>query len=88
MCAGPGQRAKVRGGERSAIVPESWPCPAPQTHIKRRGDGGEQREKDGVKWRDKGKGGGQRKWGSGTGIGKGKRDYFWVFSRPGLTEII
>lgn len=52
MCAGPGQRAKVRG-ERSAIVPESWPCPAPQTHIKRKGKGREQREKDGVKWRDK-----------------------------------
>lgn len=66
MCAGPGQRAKVRG-ERSAIVPESWPCPAPQTHIKRKGEGREQREKDGVKWRDKEK----KRRAEKRGVGRG-----------------
>jgi len=81
LCAGPGQRAKVRGGERSAIVPESWPCPAPQTHIHRKGEGSEQREKDGVKWRDKGKK--KRRFGEdrekrvvGKGIGREKEITF------------
>lgn len=79
MCAGPGQRAKVRRGERSAIVPESWPCPAPQTHIKRKGKGREQGEKDGFKWRDKGKRGGfgeGREKGGGKGIGREKEITF------------
>lgn len=83
MCAGPGQRAKVRGGERSAIVPESWPCPAPQTHIKRKGEGGEQREKDGGKWREKGKGrklGEGREKGDVTGIGREKKITFGHFA--------
>lgn len=82
LCAGPGQRAKVRREKRAAIVPESWPCPSPQTHIQRKGEGGERREKKRVKLRNKGKTGGLRE-----GREKGC-DYLGQFIKSRLTDII